>query len=80
METNVFATYLFSPQSNCADLIVVSKFMQFCIGVINIWLRQARNIFIMSSQAIPVDMELKKVLVSLNITFMTFVYRHIFVF
>ena len=32
----------------------------------------------MSSQAIPVDMELKKVIVSLIITFMTFVYRHIF--
>ena len=32
----------------------------------------------MPSQAIPVDMELKKVIVSLIITFMTFVYRHIF--
>ena len=78
-ETNVFATYLFSPQSNCADFIVASKFTKFCIGVINIWLREVRNIFTtMSSQAIPVDMELKKVIVSLIITFMTFVYRHIF--
>ena len=44
-ETNVFATYLFSPQSNCADLIVASKFMKFCIGVINIWLRGPKYIY-----------------------------------